>query len=187
MDVQHKKDMPSVALSLVIDRSGSMTGLPIEMAKAACAATVGTLEGDDLVEVIAFDSSPRRYVKMQPARYRSRIQGEIAQIQPGGGTAIFPALDAAYQDISVVQARKKHVILLTDGRADSHGIRDLVQAMIAENITVTAVGLGDGADGDLLRLIADTGGGRYHHVPDPNSLPRIFTRETEMIARQAAV
>ncbi len=187
MDAQRRKDMPSVAMVLVIDRSGSMNGLPIEMAKAACKATVGTLQGDDLIEVIAFDSTPVRYVKMGPARYRSRIQNDIARIQAGGGTEIFPALDMAYQDISVVQARKKHVILLTDGRAPSQGIKDLVQAMIAESITVTTVGLGDGADGDLLRMIAETGGGRYHAVPDPNSLPKIFTRETELIARQAAV
>jgi Ca-activated chloride channel family protein len=187
MDAERQKDMPGVAMSLVIDRSGSMTGLPIEMAKAACRATVETLGPDDLVEVIAFDSQPKRFVKMQPARYASRIQNDVATIQPGGGTAIFPALDAAYQDISVVQARKKHVILLTDGRADSDGIRDLVAAMIAENITVTTVGLGDGADADFLRMIAEAGGGRYHHVPDPNSLPRIFTRETEMITRQSAV
>ncbi len=187
MDSEEQKDMPGVAMALVIDRSGSMTGLPIEMAKAACRATVETLRGDDLVEVIAFDSQPKRFVKLQPARYINRIRDEIATIQPGGGTAIFPALDAAYQDISVVQARKKHVILLTDGRADSDGIRDLVGAMIAEGITVTTVGLGDGADADFLRLIADAGGGRYHHVPDPNSLPRIFTRETEMITRQSAV
>jgi Ca-activated chloride channel homolog len=187
MDAERRKEMPSVAMALVIDRSGSMSGLPMEMAKAACRATVSTLKGDDVVEVIAFDSSPKRYVKMQPARYHTRIQNEIMRIQSGGGTAIFPALDAAYQDITVVQARKKHVILLTDGRADTGGIRDLVQAMISESITVTTVGLGDGADGDLLRMIAETGGGRYHHVPDPNSLPRIFTRETEMIARQAAV
>jgi len=187
MDAQRKKEMPSVAMALVIDRSGSMTGLPIEMAKAACKATVSTLEGDDLIEIIAFDSTPVRYVKFQPARYRSRIQNEIARIQPGGGTEIFPSLDMAYQDISVVQARKKHVILLTDGRAPTQGLKDLVQAMIAESITLTTVGLGDGADHELLRMLADTGAGRYHAVPDPNSLPKIFTRETEMIARQAAV
>ncbi len=187
MDSERQKDMPGVAMALVIDRSGSMTGLPIEMAKAACRATVETLGPDDLVEIIAFDSQPKRFVKLQPARYRSRIQNEIATIQPGGGTAIFPALDAAYQDISVAQARKKHVILLTDGRADADGIRDLVGAMIAEGITVTTVGLGDGSDADFLRMIADAGGGRYHHVPDPNSLPRIFTRETEMLTRQSAV
>ncbi|MCK6532019.1 MAG: VWA domain-containing protein [Polyangiaceae bacterium] len=187
MDAERKKEMPSVAMALVIDRSGSMTGLPMEMAKAACKATVGTLEGDDMIEIIAFDSTPIRYVKFQPARYRSRINNEIARIQPGGGTEIFPALDMAYQDISVVQARKKHVILLTDGRAPTQGLKDVAQAMLAESITLTTVGLGDGADHELLRMLADTGGGRYHSVPDPNSLVKVFTRETEMIARQAAV
>lgn len=187
MDVQRRRDAPGVAMVLVIDRSGSMTGLPLEMAKAACTATVSTLEANDQIEVLAFDSSPHRYVRMQPARYRTRIENEIARIQPGGGTEIFSALDMAYQDLSAVQARKKHVILLTDGQAPREGIFELVQAMVAEAMTVTAVGLGKSADAELLRSIADAGGGRYHEVPDPNSLPRIFTRETELVARQAAV
>jgi uncharacterized membrane protein len=187
MDTERRRDNPSLALALVIDRSGSMTGLPLEMAKAAAKATVETLSPDDLVEVIAFDSSPTRYVKMQPARNRTRIENNIARIQAGGGTEIFSALDAAYQDMSVTQARKKHVILLTDGRAPTQGIRDLVQAMAAEMMTVTSVGLGDEVDDQLLRMIADVGGGRYHKVTDPNALPKVFTRETEMVARQAAV
>lgn len=187
MDNERKKEMPSIAMSVVIDRSGSMTGLPLEMAKAAAKATVGVLSADDLVEVIAFDSAPTRYVKMQPARNRSRIGAEIARIQPGGGTEIFPALDAAYQDMTVTQARKKHVILLTDGRSPSGGIRDLASAMIAESITVTTVGLGGDVDEPLLKMIADVGGGRFHAVADPNNLPRIFTKETEMVARAAAV
>ena len=185
MDAERRKDMPSVAMSLAIDRSGSMTGLPMEMAKQAARATVDALSADDLIEVIAFDSTPTRYVKMQPARNRSRIENDIARIQAGGGTEIFPALDAAYQDLSVVQARKKHVILLTDGRASSSGIRDLVQAMAAESITVTTVGLGAEVDDQLLSLIKDFGGGRYHKVPDPGSLPKIFTREAEMIAKSS--
>ncbi|HVY45095.1 MAG TPA: VWA domain-containing protein, partial [Minicystis sp.] len=187
MDPKAKQEMPGVAMALVIDRSGSMTGLPLEMAKAAAKATAQTLSGDDLVEVIAFDSAPVRYVKMQPARNRSRIANEIARISPGGGTEIFPALDAAYQDMAVTQARKKHVILLTDGRAPTGGIRDLVSSMIAESITVTTVGLGNDVDESLLKMVADVGGGRYHAVQDPNNLPRIFTKETEMIARAAAV
>jgi uncharacterized membrane protein len=184
MDAERRKEMPGVAMALVIDRSGSMTGLPMEMAKAACRATVETLQGDDMIEVIAFDSTPQRYVKMQPARYRSRIQNDIARIQPGGGTEIFSSLDMAYQDLSVVQARKKHVVLLTDGQAPVQGIKDLATGMLAEAITVTTVGLGEGVNQDLLRSVADAGGGL---VPDPNSLPKIFTRETELIAQQAAV
>jgi uncharacterized membrane protein len=187
MESEQRKEMPSVAMVLVIDRSGSMTGLPMEMAKKAAEATLEVLADDDVLGVIAFDSQPHRYVKMQPARNRSRIRGLISRIQPGGGTEIFPALDAAYNDLTVTQARKKHVILLTDGKAPASGIRDLVTAMIAESITVTTVGLGGDLDEQLLKMIADVGGGRYHSVPDPQSLPRIFTKETEMVARAAAV
>jgi Ca-activated chloride channel homolog len=187
MDAERRRDTPGVAMVLVIDRSGSMTGLPLEMSKSACSATVSTLDGNDLIEIIAFDSSPKRYVRFQPARYRTQIQNEIMRIQPGGGTEIFSALDMAYQDISAVEARKKHVILLTDGQSPREGLRDLVQAMIADGVTVTTVGLGDAADGELLRMIADTGGGRYHEVLDASNLPKVFTRETELISRQAAV
>jgi Mg-chelatase subunit ChlD len=187
MDAEKRKDEPDVAMALVIDRSGSMSGLPLEMAKQAAKATADTLSGDDLLEVIAFDSQPTRIVHMTPAKHRARIQSDIARIVAGGGTEIFPALDAAYQALSTTRAKKKHVILLTDGQAPQQGIRDLVQAMAAENITVSSVGLGGGIDETLLRMIAEVGGGRFYKVADPQSLPRIFTKETEMVSRSAAV
>lgn len=187
MDSEKRKDEPGVAMVLVIDRSGSMSGQPLEMAKAAAKATADTLSGDDLLEVIAFDSSPTRVVKMTSAKYRARIQNDIARIQPGGGTEIFSAIDAAYQDLNATRARKKHVILLTDGQAPQGGIRETVQSMVAEGQTVTSVGLGSGVDETLLRMISDTGGGRFYKVADPTQLPRVFTRETEMISRSAAV
>ncbi|WP_394829544.1 VWA domain-containing protein [Pendulispora albinea] len=187
MDSEKRRDEPGVAMVLVIDRSGSMSGMPLEMAKAAAKATADTLSGDDLLEVIAFDSQPTRVVKMTPAKHRARIQNDIARIQPGGGTEIFSALDAGYQALTVTRARRKHVILLTDGQAPNNGVRDLVQAMVAEGITVSSVGLGGGVDETLLRMVADIGGGRFYKVLDPQSLPRVFTRETEMVSRSAAV
>ena len=187
MDAEKRRDEPEVAMALVIDRSGSMTGLPLEMAKQAAKATADTLAADDLLEVIAFDSQPTRIVHMTPAKHSARIQNDIARIQAGGGTEIFPALDAAYQVLTTTRAKKKHVILLTDGQAPNGGIRDLVQAMAAEEITVSTVGLGAGVDENLLRMISDGGGGRFYKVADPQSLPRIFTRETEMVSRSAAV
>jgi uncharacterized membrane protein len=187
MDAERRRDEPEVAMTLVIDRSGSMTGLPLEMAKQAARATADTLAGDDLLEVIAFDSQPTRIVRMTPAKHSARVQNDIARIQAGGGTEIFAALDAAYQGLSTTRARRKHVVLLTDGQAPQAGIRDLVQAMAAENITVTTVGLGGGIDEGMLRTIAEVGGGRFYRVVDPQALPRIFTRETEMVSRSAAV
>ena len=62
----------------------------------------------------------------------------------------------------------------------------MVQAAAAESISVTTVGLGGDVDDGLLTMIKDVGGGRYHKVPDPASLPKIFTTETEVVSRQAA-
>jgi uncharacterized membrane protein len=188
MDSEKKRDEPQVAMVLVIDRSGSMSGLPLEMAKAAAKATADTLSSDDTLEVIAFDSSPTRVVRMTAAKHRARIQNDIARIQAGGGTEIFSALDAAYQTLTVTRARRKHVILLTDGQAPSGGIRDLSHAMAAEGITISTVGLGADTSEALLRNdIAEPGGGRFYKVMDPQQLPRVFTRETEMVSRNSAV
>lgn len=66
---------------------------------------------------------------------------DIGRIAARGGTNIFPALDAAYQDLAVTRARIEHVILLTDGQAPEQGIPELTQAMRAEGITVSTVGL----------------------------------------------
>jgi len=186
MDAEKEREKPGVAMALVIDRSGSMTGLPLAMAKEACIATLTALSADDLLEVIAFDSQPSRVVRLQAARFRAAIQAAVATIQPGGGTEIFPSLDMAYQDLAGTEARKKHIVLLTDGNAPSEGIYDLSVAAFAEGITLTTVGLGQQTNRELLTMIAEAGGGRYHLAEDPTSLPRIFTREAELLSREAA-
>jgi Mg-chelatase subunit ChlD len=187
MEGETNRDEPQVAMVLVLDRSGSMSGVPIEMAKAAARATADALADDDLLEVITFDTAPTRVVRLTAAKHRTRIHGEIARIQAGGGTEIFPALDAAYQTLSTTRARRKHVVLLTDGQASHNGIQELVQSMTVEGITASAVGLGDEIDEPLLRTIAEGGGGRLYKAADPHSLPKIFTRETEMLRRSSAV
>src|SRR5262249_41918449 len=93
----------------------------------------------------------------------------------------------AYQTLTVTKAKKKHVILLTDGQAPHNGIKDVVTQMASEGITVSTVGLGPGIDEGLLKMIADTGGGRPYKGADPQQLPKSFTREPEMVSRRAAV
>ncbi len=182
-----RSEQPGVAMTLVVDRSGSMNGEPLAMAKAACEAAVEVLQPTDQVAVVAFDTEPHRAVRMQPAQHRQRIAEEVRAIRSGGGTAIFPALDLAYQDLTLVPARRKHIILLTDGRSPTAGLDDLVRALTADGLTLTTVGLGTGVDADVLKSMAETGGGIYHAVPDARRLPRIFTRETERVLESATV
>jgi Ca-activated chloride channel family protein len=145
MESERRRDQPSLALALVIDRSGSMQGTPLALAQSAALATARALGPDDALEVIVFDTQPERVVRMQSARNRVRIENELRRIRPGGGTAIFPAMDAAQQDLALTRAVTRHVILLTDGQGqpdEPPRLRVLVDSMAADGITVSTVGLG---------------------------------------------
>ena len=170
------------AFALVIDRSGSMTGQPIESAKAAAAATVDKLSANDCVGVITFDSSPTTVVAMHPLTDPATVKAAIARIQPGGGTEILTALDAAHKALlGAPAARKKHVVLLTDGQSPTAGLQALVQTMSGELMTLSTIGFGDSTDEQTLKMLASTGSGRFYRVTDPTTLARTFTREVDTV------
>lgn len=182
-DMQRQRDQPSLAILLVIDRSGSMDGQKLELAKDAARAVVDILGPQDSVGVIAFDDVPQTVVRLQNASNRSRIRTDIGRIASGGGTNIFPALQEAYIAMLDSSARLRHVIVLTDGQAPWDGIADITSAMRSEDITVSSVAVGREADTALLEMIAEIGGGRSYQTNDPNNIPQIFVQETTQVAR----
>lgn len=187
LDGERRRDDASIAIALVIDKSGSMEGEKIELAKEAARATVELLGPSDSIGIIGFDGTPSRVVRMQSAGNRLQIIRDIGRLAAGGGTAIFPALDAAFQDLETVRARFRHVILLTDGNTDEAGIPSLAAAMRAAGITVSTVGIGGDVNRSLLSEIADVGGGRSYFTSDAHNIPRIFVRETTEAMRNSVV
>jgi Mg-chelatase subunit ChlD len=186
-ETEKKRDQPALALALVIDRSGSMTGDKLELAKDAAEATAELLGPDDLIGVIAFDSLPTSVVRLQRAANRARIKNDIQRLVAGGGTNILPALKEAYDQLDPAHAKVKHVILLTDGQASYDGIHELVDEMAEHKITVSAVGVGGEADKTLLTMIAERGGGRFYFTQSPENIPKIFVKETSEVARSSLV
>ena len=185
-DGQRERSEAQVALALVIDRSGSMQGDKIEMAKESARATAEVMDASDLLGVIAFDSQPTTVVRLQRAANRLKISTDIASLQPGGGTNILPALQEAYQALLPAQAKVKHVILLSDGQANIEGIAELCEEMRKNRITVSAVGIGD-ADRNLLTTVAEHGEGRFYMTDNLAELPRIFLKETEEVQKSSLV
>lgn len=187
MEVESEVETPSIAMMLLIDRSGSMSGAKIELAKEAARATAEALGAEDRIGIIQFDNIARPLVRLQRAGNRYRIATQIAKLNASGGTHIYPALQQAYTALTGVQAKVKHVILLSDGQAPRAGIDALVRTMRSAAITVSTVGVGSEVDRGLIEAIADRGGGRFYFTDRPETLPRIFVKETKQIAGKSVV
>jgi Mg-chelatase subunit ChlD len=192
MEVQHRVALPTMALVLVLDTSGSMGGVgtetaKVDMAKEVAQSVLDLLQDRDLLGVIQFDQSYRWLVPLVPARERERIAAQVARLRAGGGTDMLPALRAAYEALRGVDARVKHVIVLSDGHTDPGDFERWVRRMRADHITLSAVSVGKDADLAFMRNLSGWGGGRHYEARDPSSLPQIFVTEALLAARSYLV
>ena len=183
-DLQKEEDKPSLAICFVIDRSGSMGGQRMELAKDAAKAAVELLTPQDFAAVVAFDNDPYVIVPMQSTASTSTIISAISTIEAAGGTNIYPALVEAHEQLRRVPARLKHVILLTDGYSMPGDFASITRQLARDQITVSTVGVVE-ADNELLKMIADIGKGRHYSCDDPQSVPQIFAQETITASKSA--
>lgn len=184
-DFEKEKEKPSLAMMLVIDKSGSMGGEKIELAKDAAKGAIELLGPSDKIGVIAFDGEPFMISELHPCTDKGFVIDRVATIEAGGGTNMFPAMEAAFEALQSVPAKLKHVIILTDGISTPGDFEGVASSMASSRITITTVGVGEGADQNVLEEIARIGNGRYYFTADPASVPQIFAKETVAASKSA--
>ncbi|MDR1052716.1 MAG: VWA domain-containing protein, partial [Planctomycetaceae bacterium] len=179
------KEKSAMAISLVLDRSGSMSGEKIKIAQEAAKGVVDLLSANDFISVIAYDAIPHVIIPSQKITSQSTIRATINSITSSGGTNIYLALQESYEQLSRLNTASKHVILLTDGKSGAEDFDVLMKRMVANGIIVTIICIGEDDDG-LLKRIAELGNGRFYQVENPNSVPQIFASET-MLSNKSAI
>ena len=184
-DFEKEKEKPSLAMILVIDKSGSMGGEKIELAKEAAKSAIELLGPNDKVGVIAFEGDVFWVSEVHPCTDKGFVLDRVATIEAGGGTVMYPAMEEAYEALSKTVAKLKHIIILTDGISAPGDFEGISQQMAQARMTVSTVGIGEGYDQQLLEEIARIGNGRSYFTDDPASVPQIFAKETVSASKSA--
>ena len=184
MQLRGVDEKPSMAMVMVIDRSGSMSStVPgsnasnLDIAIRAATVAVDNLQSSDYVGVLTFDDEFSWQVELTPVDDKAEIKDAIKGIDEGGGTTIKPSLKEAYRVISQSSASIKHVVLLTDGMGETTDFRDVIKSYREGGVTLSTVAVGDGSDTQLLEQLAKRCGGRYYYSDISSDIPRIFAQE----------
>jgi len=193
MEVKQKLEIPSLAVVLSIDRSGSMAMTTdskvtkLDIAKEASHLVVDLLDDRNEVGVMSWDTEFIWDSALRPAREKQAIHNAIASIKAGGGTDGYPALKESYQVLFDRPALLKHVIFLSDGQMTRGDFAGLIRRMAKDKITVSTVAIGKDADAQLMFDIAKWGRGRFYYTEDDSTIPRIFTLETQLASKSSLV
>lgn len=197
MEVRSRTREANIALVMVIDKSGSMgrchcdnpnakpgeyqrveVGLPkVDIAKDAVLQATQALGRNDYLGVVAFNENALWALPLQRLPDTMVIQQAIGGIQAEGQTNIYAGLAEAEKALLTVEARVKHMILLTDGWSTSGQYDEMIQRLADEGITLSIVAAGGGS-AEYLEQLAEKGGGRYYPAPSMQDVPQIFLKET---------
>lgn len=165
------------AVVLIIDKSSSMEGKKIELARQAAIGVVDHLRPIDEVGVLIFDNSFQWDVPMRPAQDKPLIKRLISGIIPDGGTQIAPALAEAYHKVLPTHATFKHIVLLTDGISEEGDSLDLSKEAAAQHVTISTVGLGQDVNRIYLEKVAALAGGKSYFLNEPAGLEQIVLKD----------
>jgi Ca-activated chloride channel homolog len=179
------------AFTVVLDRSGSMSGAPIEHAKRACREVIKHLRPEDYFSLVVFDSSAHVVIPLEQPVNRYAWYQTVDQIQTGNTTNLMAGwllgrdelLKARETADGIAPIRK--MLLLTDGHLNA-GITetDHVEALTRaglekDEIRTSCLGFGDGYNEHILAAMSKVGQGQLHDADSPEKIPVILADELD--------
>lgn len=176
-------------VTIVIDRSGSMAGAPIEHAKKAAADMIRILDAKDRVNVVAFSDEVDPLFaapKLLDGATRGRAVAFVDNLVDGGGTDIALALGTAIKGQERGTKRPRVVVFMTDGQSD---IDKAIAAAKTDtgDVRLFTVGLGKDVNKSLLARLAAEKRGRFVYIEKPSAIEAEVGRLAASIARPLLV
>lgn len=186
MPVFASTDSKSMAVILVIDKSGSMIthgSEKLELAKQGAIDSVNALNDNDYVGVIIFDANPVLLVEPTPVSRKDEIIDAIRTIEAGQGTFYTGGIQLAKNQLDNFPGNErfsKHVIFLTDGYPQDSGYMEVIAQYGDISLSTIAIGDDHGIDYDIVENMVKVveGRGNFYKVVDEYELPDIMEIET---------
>lgn len=180
MTPREQKD--TVAVFFVLDTSGSMANYvaghrrKIDLAIAGISAGIDNLEEDDVAGAISFSAGKPVDVVSDLTSDRDMLLQAVGKLKPTGGTTLMKeAIEKAYERLKANDAKRKYIILLSDGKSDEveSDLLALAEQTAKAHISITTIAIGD-ANRALLRQLSEISGGRPVTVEHLQQLPTLL-------------
>jgi Ca-activated chloride channel family protein len=183
--LQQAAQRAPVNLSLVIDRSGSMSSDDkLEKAKAAALMVLDRLGPDDIISVVTFDSTVDIVVPATPANEREFIRDRIVELTPRGSTALFAGVSHGIEEIAKYNDHKRinRIILVSDGQANvgphsPNELGRLGEVAAHDGVSITTIGLGLDYNEDLMTQLAMSSDGNHAFAENSADIETMFSHE----------
>lgn len=173
-------------LCLVIDRSTSMQGPRLDQVKAAAHQLIDSLSESDSLAVISFSDRAEVVWPSQSVGDSIRAKSRISAIQAAGGTEILQGLKLGMDELEKHRRSQSvnHLILLTDGQTYGDEEKCLELALDAKrrNVGISAMGIGEDWNDQLLDAIASRSGGASHYIASVNDVQTIMNERLKGLA-----
>jgi Ca-activated chloride channel family protein len=174
-------------LSLVVDRSGSMSGQPLHEALKCVQHIAGCMTPQDRISVVVYDDNVNVLMPLGPVTSPDAMKRLLATVDSGGSTNLFGGWEDGAKQLEKGQDSSiSRVILLSDGQAN-HGLleQDAIEKhcreWLAKGVSTTTVGLGRGFNEDLMIAMAKVGGGQQYYGQSALDLFDSFDEELSLL------
>ncbi|MFD3165119.1 VWA domain-containing protein [Herpetosiphon sp. NSE202] len=174
-----------VNLGFIVDRSSSMRGERLYQVKEACNNVVNQLNRQDYFSVVSFNDRAEVVVPCQRPNDKDQIKRAIGMIEAKGGTEMATGMMMGLQEISrpMMSRGISRMVLLTDGRTygDESRCVEIARRAQSKGIGITALGIGDEWNEDLLETIASAENSRTEYITNAQQIVNVFSEEIKRL------
>ena len=174
-------------LCLVLDRSTSMQGDKIDVAKATAIRIIQMMRPVDLFGLVVFSDRAEVLLGSAYQNDLNKARSRIQSIQTSGATEMFQGLNTGLQELkrSLDPSRGNHLILLTDGHTygDEQPCLQLAEEAARLNISISGFGIGGDWNDIFLDSLVSRTGGNSNYVSEPQEIQRLLLDKFSALAR----